>query len=63
MKSKLVDSITAKLEIAKNLAKTTDDRKKIDQAMSLLAEDKLDEAQLALDQVDNQDLTQEKLNA
>jgi hypothetical protein len=31
--------------------------------MSLLAEDKLDEAQLALDQVDNQDLTQEKLNA
>ncbi len=53
MKSKLVDSITAKLEIAKNLAKTTDDRKKIDQAMSLLAEDKLEEAQLVLDQVDN----------
>ena len=53
MKSKLVDSITAKLELAKNLAKTAGDRNKIDLAMSLLAEDKLDEAQLALDQVDN----------
>jgi hypothetical protein len=51
------------LDIAKIFVKTTADRQNIELSLTYLAQDKLDEAQQALDLVDNDDLTSEKLKA
>jgi len=45
------------LEIAKKFVKTTADRQNIELSLAYLSQDKLDEAQQALDLVDNEDLS------